>query len=471
MFKTLINIFRVPELRNKVLFTLFMLAVYRIGYHIPLPGVDQDAFFELQKKQADDASAAGRLSQYIALFSGGNLSQSTIFGLGVMPYISASIIFQLLATVVPSLEKLQKEGETGRKKIQEWTRYATVPLCMIQAVFWLSYMHNTRPPLVQKQFIFDNPISFWIMGITALTAGCVFLMWLGEQIDEYGLGNGISLIILAGIVARMPQAIVMLGQMANFSTAAREDEITVGKIVFLAASFVFIVAGSILITQAQRRIPIQQAKHTRGRRVYGGQRQYLPLRVNHGGVMPIIFAQSLMLFPGVLFDKLNVWMNANTEHITWFGKVVQFLHDEFGRGRFLFLLTESVMIYFFAYFWTTVQFQPKEMANQLRDYGSFIPGLRPGKRTSDYLEKVMMRITYVGAAFLCLIAVVPSAVSAWLHIPPQISAFLGGTGLLIVVSVALDMVQRIEANLLMRNYSGFLGSAGHKGKRIKGRQY
>jgi len=469
MFKTLANIFRVPELRDKVLFTLLMLAIYRIGYHVPIPGVDQQAFIDLAKQQQSDASAAGRLAAYVALFSGGNLTQSTVFGLGVMPYISSSIIFQLLATVVPSLEKLQKEGETGRKKIQEWTRYATVPLCIIQGIFWLSYMHNTRPPLVQQQF--QNSITFWVMGIASLTAGCVFLMWLGEQIDEYGLGNGISLIILAGIVARMPQAIVLLGQMSNFSTAAREDEITVGKIVFLAASFVFVVAGSILITQAQRRIPIQQAKHTRGRRVYGGQRQYLPLRVNHGGVMPIIFAQSLMLFPGLLLGWLNGLVNEGRAASGVFGGVIQFLNDEFGRGAYLYIITEIVMIYFFSYFWTTVQFQPKEMANQLRDYGSFIPGLRPGKRTADYLEKVMMRMTYVGGAFLCIIAVIPTAISAWLNIPPQISAFLGGTGLLIVVSVALDMVQRIEANLLMRNYSGFLGGPGHKGKRIKGRQY
>jgi preprotein translocase subunit SecY len=471
MFQTLANIFRVPELRNKVLFTLLMLAIYRIGYHVPLPGVDQQAFVDLAERQAQDSSAASRLASYVALFSGGNLSQSTIFGLGVMPYISASIIFQLLATVVPSLEKLQKEGETGRKKIQEWTRYATVPLCVIQAIFWLTYMHNTRPPLVQKQFIYEYYVSFWVMGVTCLTAGCVFLMWLGEQIDEYGLGNGVSLIILAGIVARMPQAIVLLSQMSNFSTAAREDEITVGKIAFLVVSFVFIVAGSILITQAQRRIPIQQAKHTRGRRVYGGQRQYLPLRVNHGGVMPIIFAQSLMLFPGVLFGWLNGLVNQNRNATGVFGSVVQFLNHEFQRGSYVYIVTEIAMIYFFAYFWTTVQFQPKEMANQLRDYGSFIPGLRPGKRTADYLERLMMRMTYVGAAFLCVIAVIPTAVSAWLNIPPQISAFLGGTGLLIVVSVALDMVQRIEANLLMRNYGGFLGSPGHKGKRIKGRQY
>jgi preprotein translocase subunit SecY len=469
MFQTLANIFRVPELRNKVLFTLLMLAIYRIGYHVPIPGVDQQAFVDYAEKQSQESGAAGRLASYVALFSGGNLSQSTIFGLGVMPYISASIIFQLLATVVPSLEKLQKEGETGRKKIQEWTRYATVPLCIVQAVFWLTFMHNTRPMLVQQQFA--HTLSFWVMGITCLTAGCVFLMWLGEQIDEYGLGNGISLIILAGIVARMPQAIVMLAQMSNFSAGARDDEITIGKIGFLIVSFVFIVAGSILITQAQRRIPIQQAKHTRGRRVYGGQRQYLPLRVNHGGVMPIIFAQSLMLFPGVLFGALNSWVNQNRNADSVFGGIIQFLHGQFNTGSYIYIVTEIAMIYFFAYFWTTVQFQPKEMANQLRDYGSFIPGLRPGKRTADYLEKVMMRMTYVGAAFLCIIAVIPTAISAWLNIPPQISAFLGGTGLLIVVSVALDMVQRIEANLLMRNYSGFLGGPGHKGKRIKGRQY
>jgi preprotein translocase subunit SecY len=288
-------------------------------------------------------------------------------------------------------------------------------------------------------------------------------MWLGEQIDEYGLGNGISLIILAGIVARMPTAVVMI-RMEMTQGADSAGSMNVGKILFLIASFVFVVFGSILITQAQRRIPIQQAKHTRGRRIYGGARQYLPLRVNHGGVMPIIFAQSLMLFPGMFLGWLHGLFPGNG--------VIGFLNGEFGRGAYIYVLVEVIMIYFFAYFWTTVQFQPKEMANQLRDYGSFIPGLRPGKRTSDYLEKVMMRITYVGAAFLCIIAVIPTAVSHLLSVNPQITAFLGGTGLLIVVSVALDMVQRIEANLLMRNYGGFLsGGPGQKGKRIKGRQY
>src|SRR5688500_15132737 len=470
MFKTLINIFRIPELRNKVLFTLFMLAIYRIGYHVPIPGVDQAAFAKLAENQSQDSSAAGRLANYVSLFSGGNLSQSTIFGLGVMPYISASIIFQLLATVVPSLEKLQKEGETGRKKIQEWTRYATVPLCIIQAIFWITFMHNSSPRLVSDDFA--HTPQFWMMGIFSLTAGCIFLMWLGEQIDEYGLGNGISLIILAGIVARMPQAIFELVRQTNLSGSSDPTKpMTPGKIVFLIASFIFVVTGSILITQAQRRIPIQQAKHTRGRRVYGGQRQFLPLRVNHGGVMPIIFAQSLMLFPGVLFGWLNGAALSQGWIDNWFGQTISWLNGQFAGAGFIYIMTEIVMIYYFAYFWTTVQFQPKEMANQLRDYGSFIPGLRPGKRTADYLEKVMMRITYVGAAFLCFVAVVPTAISASMAIPPNITAFLGGTGLLIVVSVALDMVQRIEANLLMRNYGGFLSGPGQKGKRIKGRQY
>jgi len=463
MFKTLINIFRVPELRNKVLFTLFMLAVYRVGFHIPIPGVDQDALAQMfEKQQQGGESAAGRIAQYVSLFSGGSLSQSTIFGLGVMPYISSSIIFQLLGTVVPTLEKLQKEGQTGQRKIQEWSRYATVPLCVIQAAFWLSYMHSTNPPLIQSQYLHAEA-SFWIIGLTVLTAGSIFLMWLGEQIDEYGLGNGVSLLILAGIVARMPGAIGLLAKQANFSAVPDSSRpIGIGQIVFLILSFIFVVAGSILITQAQRRIPIQQAKHTRGRRVYGGSRQFLPLRVNHGGVMPIIFAQSLMLFPQVFINKITQWFPTST--------FLRYVNTEFNRGSFLYVLLEAAMIYFFAYFWTTVQFQPKEMATQLRDYGSFIPGLRPGKRTSDYLEKVMMRITYVGAAFLCVIAVIPTAVNMWMGIPFQITAFLGGTGLLIVVAVALDMVQRIEANLLMRNYGGFLGG-GDSGKRIKGRQY
>jgi preprotein translocase subunit SecY len=466
MLQTFLNIFRVPELRNKVLFTLLMLAIYRIGYHIPLPGVDQEQFAEIIRNQ-DDNSASARLGSYLTLFSGGTLQQSTVFGLGVMPYISASIIFQLLSTVVPSLERLKKEGQSGQRKIQEWTRYATVPIAALQGAFWLSFI-STQGLVLQG---FET--SFWVIGLLALTAGTIFLMWLGEQIDEYGLGNGISLIILAGIVAQMPAAIYMLISRFGLDPGNTAKDIGIGDLILLVGCFIFVTMGAIAITQAQRRIPIQQAKHTRGRKVYGGTRQFLPLRLNHGGVMPIIFAQSLMLFPGVLLGSLNSWVNGTSEATGFFGNLIAFLNVEFGNyGGYLYTITEVALIFFFSYFWTTVQFQPKEMANQLRDYGSFVPGLRPGKRTAEYLEKVMYRITFVGAACLSFIAIVPMTVSSMLGIPFQVTAFLGGTGLLIVVSVALDMVQRVEANLMMRNFSGFLaGDPKTKGKRIRGRQY
>ncbi|NLX03725.1 MAG: preprotein translocase subunit SecY [Phycisphaerae bacterium] len=453
MIKTLINIFKVPELRNKILFTLGLLAVYRIGFHVPLAGVNQEMIAE---HFGNVGGGLGRMAEYFAVFTGGSLAQSTIFGLGIMPYITAAIIFELLVTVIPSLEKLHKEGETGRRKIREYTRYATVLICVIQAMFWLKYISSQN--LVYPEFV-GSPL-FIIMGVLALTTGTIFLMWLGEQIDEYGIGNGISLIITAGILSQMPGAIIQAGQMATTKIGgAAPGEIGPQKIVFLVLAFVFVVAGSILITQGQRRIPIQQAKQMRGRRIYGGMRHYLPLRVNHGGVMPIIFASSLMLFPQIIFDYF-------AQLGFWGSQFFVFLATSLQDGEFLYTVVYVAMVYFFAYFWTTVQFKPKEMSEQLRDYGSFIPGLRPGKRTEDYLERVMERITYAGAAFLALIAVIPSLVARWIGIPFGISTFLGGTGLLIVVSVILDLVQRIEANLMMRNYPGFLSASG--GGRIKG---
>ncbi len=449
MWRAFRDILKVPELRNKVLFTMGLLAIYRIGFFVPLPGVNQE-----QLSKHFSGGGAGQVAEYFAIFTGGDLQQSTIFGLGIMPYISAAIIFQLLVTVVPALERLKKEGQTGQKKIQEYTRYATVFLCLVQAFFWLSYM-NSRGLLMAD---YAGWYTVRLMVILGLTTGTIFLMWLGEQIDEYGIGNGISLIIMAGIIARMPQAIIMVAQSAErMGGMGGPSAMDPSKIFFLIVAFVAVVAGSILITQGQRRIPIQQAKQTRGRRVYGGQRQYLPLRVNHGGVMPIIFASSLLIFPGILFG----WLDSAFRWSGW-----AFLADSLRPGAYIYEVVYIALIYFFAYFWTTVQFQPKEMADQLRDYGSFIPGLRPGKRTADYLERVMERITYVGAAFLAIIAVIPSVVAVWLNIPFRVSAFLGGTGLLIVVSVALDLVHRIDANLIMRNYEGFLGGEG--GGRIKG---
>jgi len=444
--RSLENIFSIPELLKKIAFTLILLGIYRIGFHVPLAGLDQDAISDYMQHSE---GTLGQAMQMASMFTGGNLSQSTLFGLGIMPYISASIIFQLLGTVVPALERLQKEGPAGYKKIQEYTRYATVGLCIVQGAFWMKFMNsqNMIYPLYHGSMLIS------IMGVVALTAGTMFLMWLGEQIDEYGIGNGISLLIMAGIIARLPWAVRELVATADMSlTGGGTGPL---QIVFLMGAFVFVVAGAILITQAQRRIPIQQAKHTRGRRVFGGQRHYMPLRVNHGGVMPLIFASSLMIFPGLLFSWIrNRWMNDTTVA----------LESAFVWGSYWYTVIEVALIFFFAYFWTTVQFRPKEMAEQLRDYGSFIPGLRPGKRTADYLERVMERITYCGAAFLAIIAVLPMVVARSMNISPSISAYLGGTGLLIVVSVALDLVQRIESNLVMRNYGGFLGGSA----RIKG---
>lgn len=460
MIQALFNVFRIPELRTKVLFTLGMLAIYRIGIWIPLPGINQSAlstYFELQQ---DDGGAAGRLMNYVSVFSGGSMSQSTIFGLGIMPYISAAIIFQLLGAVLPSLKALREEGPTGQQKIQEWTRYATVGLCIIQAIGWLWYISN-QPGSGGEAMVYAqwrvSPL-WWVMGVTVLTAGTMFLVWLGEQIDRHGIGNGMSMIIMAGILAGMPGAIDWIVQ--NFNPQDPQGLNWLG-VIMLAAGFVAVVAGSVLMTVAQRRIPIQQAKHTRGRRTYGGQRSYLPLRVNHGGVMPIIFASSLMIFPSVIFSGMaeatqqtGGWMHSTA---TWFG-------DALNYGQFPYVLLHVLMVYFFSYFWITIQFNPEEISKQMRDHGSFIPGLRPGPRTAEYLEAVMERLTYVGGAFLAVIAVLPMLVSNAMGVPFNVTQFLGGTGLLIVVAVILDFVQRVEANLLMRNYAGFLGGQDGTGK-------
>jgi preprotein translocase subunit SecY len=433
-----------------------MLAIYRIGFWIPLPGVDQTALAEAATKATEGQSGFGRILQFASIFSGGSLAQSTLFGLGIMPYITASIIFQLLQSVVPQLQELKKEGASGQAKLMEWTRYATVGLCIIQGFMWLGFLRTQN--LVQAEFLSSpaNLLFFYLAGIIGLTAGSLFLMWLGEQIDKHGIGNGVSLILTAGILSRMPAALQWVAE--NFSASQQSDQVGgIGPVglITLVAFFVAVVAGAVLITVAQRRIPIQQAKHTRGRRVFGGGKHYLPLRVNHAGVMPIIFASSLMIFPSAIFGWMRTRAFASGSP-GWWQETTNFLALNFEIGAYPYIVFEIALIYFFSYFWTTVQFSPDDMAKQLKEHGSFIPGLRPGPRTAEYLETVMERITYVGAGFLALIAVIPTVVSDQLGIPFFVSQFLGGTGLLIVVSVGLDLIQRIEANLLMRNYSGFL---------------
>lgn len=450
MWEKLRVVWQIPELRQKILLTLIMLAVYRVGFQIQLPVIDQAAV----SKFGNQTGGLSDMLQAVAILSATQLDQVTIFGLGIMPYISASIIFQLLASVYPPLEQLQKEGEAGRKKINEYTRYATVFLCLFQSYFYL------RSFIVPQGFVlpaFQYPdggmmVSWQIVSVLTMTAGTVFLMWLGEQIDEFGIGNGISLLIMSGILANMPGAGWELLQKASLELGGGGSKLGIEGLMLLACMFVLVVMGVVFITLGQRRIPMQSAKHVRGRRVYGGTRQYLPLKVNQAGVMPIIFASSLLMFPMIILQNL---FNVQWSEGTW-KNFVTWAHEVFQRNGFIYNLLYLLLIYFFCYFWTAITFNPKDMADNLKNFGSFIPGYRPGKRTADYLEKVMVRITYVGAGFLAVVAIIPTLVSTSLDVGYVLASFYGGTSLLIAVSVAFDLVQKIDSHLVMRNYKGLL---------------
>jgi preprotein translocase subunit SecY len=463
------SVFKIKELRQKIFITLLFLIIYRIGFHVPVPMIDQDAMMRWSR-----GSEEGLLA-FISMFSGGSLSQSTIFGLGIMPYISASIIFQLLASVYPPLEKLQKEGEAGRKKINEYTRYATVVICLFQAWMWVSVLVRGKAEggygLATPGY--DTSVFFYLSTIVIMTAGTVFLMWIGEQIDEYGIGNGISLLIMAGIVCRIPDATLSLlfdprkpwnylfgfipippfkDSVFMLGGSGASGDIGLEKVLVLIFLFISVVIGVVAITKAQRRIPTQSAKHVRGRRVYGGTRNFLPLRLNQAGVMPVIFASSLLILPTVAFKAIGGLAGRTSDN--WFSNFSYNIAFALERQGYLYNVLYIVLIYFFCYFWTAITFNPKDIANNLKDYGSFIPGYRPGKRTADYLEKVIMRITYVGAAFLAIVAIIPSIITVSLEVNYTIASFYGGTGLLIVISVALDLVQKINSHLVMRNYPG-----------------
>ncbi len=457
MIEKLRIIFTIPELRRKIFLTLFLLAIYRIGWQIPLPMIDQESVSQFAKNMSGDLA---KFLSKISVFSGSQLNQATIFGLGIMPYISASIILQLMGTVYKPLEELKKEGEAGRKKINEYTRYLTVVLCLIQSAGYLWFVIMRDPSGTGAANMTDEAFEvaatgqltfMWQMiAILIMTCGSVFLMWLGEQIDEYGIGNGISLLIMAGIVAKMPSALMSLLSNATFELNGFNSGIGLEKIIMLVLMFIGVVVGVVFITLGQRRIPTQSAKHVRGRRVYGGTRQYMPLRVNQAGVMPIIFAQSLLMIPPFLFSLAG-------SGESWFSRIMGGIGSVLGDPRsMVYNLVYIGMIYFFCYFWTAITFNPKEISDNLKDNGTFIPGYRPGRRTEDYLEKVIERITYVGAGFLALIAVVPTIISELLGVDYMVASFYGGTGLLIAVSVAFDLVQKIDSHLVMRNYSGLL---------------
>jgi preprotein translocase subunit SecY len=470
MLEKLRIVFTIPELRRKIFLTLFLLAIYRIGWQITLPIVDQEQMSQFAKSMSENATLGTFLAK-VSVFSASQLTNATIFGLGIMPYISASIILQLLGTVYKPLEDMKKEGEAGRKKINEYTRYLTVVLCLIQSAgyLWFIIMRDsgTGAPgagnLTAEQFEVGGRLTFmWQMvSILIMTCGSVFLMWLGEQIDEYGIGNGISLLIMAGIVAQMPGALNGLLANASFELKGMAAGGAVGleKLLLLMIIFVGVVAGVVFITLAQRRIPTQSAKHVRGRRVYGGTKQYMPLRINQAGVMPIIFAQSLLMIPPLLFVSFGSWIGgedagaASTFFGNFFTNLGNLLQD---YSSMIYNLIYIAMIYFFCYFWTAITFNPKEISDNLKESGTFIPGYRPGRRTEDYLEKVLERITYVGAGFLALIAIVPTIVTQTMNVDYMVASFYGGTGLLIAVSVAFDLVQKIDSHLVMRNYAGLL---------------
>jgi preprotein translocase subunit SecY len=462
MVEKLLNIFRIPDLRKRILFTLGLLAVYRLGGHIPTPGINSDLLQQFFQQQQ------GSLLGFIDLFSGGQLRKLTIFALGIMPYITASIILQLLTVVYEPLAKLQKEGELGRKKITQWTRYLTVVLSAVQSLgIAVTLQRTTDPPFV------TNPgIGFVLMTMLTLTTGSAFIMWLGEQITERGVGNGMSLLIFAGIVVGLPRAVIDLVDKARTGTWGA---FTVPALAILLVGMVVVVAFIVYVERSERRIPVQYAKRVVGRKIMGGQTTHLPLRVNSGGVMPVIFASSILTLPqtaGYLFQN-NRYFKPMLDALRW--------------GEPLYTLLYAVGIIFFAYFYVSIVFNPKEVADNMRKYGGFIPGIRPGQRTADHINEILTRITLVGALYLIVISFIPEWMIAGIrlnHLPywlgggfferlPSwvtnglgVNFYFGGTSLLIVVGVAMDTVQQIEAQLIMRHYEGFTPKSG----RIRGRR-
>ncbi len=437
MLSSLRNIIRIPELRRRLLFTASLLAVFRFGCHVPTPGIDASAL-----AQFFDAARPGSLFGLADMFAGGALSRAAIFALGIMPYISASIILQLLTAVVPALERLAKEGESGRRKIQLYTRYLTVPICLFQSLAIAKLLEN--PESFGAAIVMHPGWSFRLTVMITLTAGTVFVMWLGEQITERGIGNGISLIIMANIISRMPMAVEQVVSLLGRG-------LSVMTFMLLVMLTVLMTAGVVMLTQAQRRIPVQHAKRIVGRRMVSPQSSYIPLRVNSAGMIPVIFASSILGFPMMLqflSPEATSWIEA------WLG-----------YGKPLYNTLFVILIVFFSYFYTAITFNPTDIADNMKKYGSFMPGIRPGKPTADYFYRIMNRITLVGSLSLAFIAITPIAVAKWLGVPFGIASFCGGTGTIIVVGVVLDTVRQIESHLLMRHYDGFMKRGKIRGRR------
>ncbi len=459
MIDSIRNIFSIPELRKRVLFTLVLLAVYRIGAQIPNPGISADALAEFWQTQR------GTIFGFIDLFSGGAMSRMTIFALGIMPYISASIILQLLQVVWPYLERLSKEGELGRKKITQYTRYGTLLICFIQAMGIGAFLQSLRSPGGAR--VVPNPgLGFQMLTVLTLTTGTIFIMWLGEQISERGIGNGISLIIFAGIVVDMPRGL------QSIVSSLRTGNMDPLRVIFLMALMLAVIAIIVFVERGQRRLPVSYAKRVVGRRVYGGQSTHLPLRVNTGGVIPIIFAASIITIPQTIAQLIKV-------------PVFQKISEQFNLGMPLYNLLYIAAIIFFTYFYVSIVFNPVDVADNLRKYGGFIPGIRPGKNTSDFIDATLSRLTLIGAIYLAAIAILPeflitgfkvqaipiignfleANLPRWFTQGLNVDFYFGGTSILIVVGVAMDTMQQIEAQLVMRHYDGFMRRSRVKGRR------
>ncbi|MBT9131678.1 preprotein translocase subunit SecY [candidate division NPL-UPA2 bacterium Unc8] len=432
MFNVFRNIWHIPDLRKRLIFTAAILVVFRIGVHIPTPGIDIVALGEFFRE------AEGTIFGLADLFAGGAMSGGAVFGLGIMPFITVSIIMQLLTAVIPFLEKLAKEGEAGRRKINQYTRLGTVPVCIFQALMMATFLERGG-------FVLDPGWGFRLVAIVTLTAGTIFLMWLGEQITERGVGEGISLIIAVGIISAIPMTVIR-GHLVIIETGRP----------FLAVMLpAFVVAGAagiVLLVQAQRRIPLQHAKRVVGRRVYSSQTSYIPLRLNLAGMIPIIFASMLIMFPATIAQFSDV-------------EIVKIIGESLNPGTIAYWILFPALIIFFCYFYTAIIFNPVELADNMKKHGSFIPGVRPGKTTSDYFYYVMNRITLVGAVFLAFIAIMPMIVSGQLVVPYLVASFAGGAGMIIIVGVTLDTVKRVESQLLMRHYDGFMKKGRVRGRR------
>ena len=450
MFSAFTNSLKIPELRSRIFYTLSLLFVARVAAHIPLPGIDPHPLQEFFKQQA--GGSGGALVGLYNMFTGGALVKGAIAALGIMPYISASIIFQLMTAVVPALSRLQQEGDVGRQKLTQYMRYATVLICIIQGTLLILALENPGQLFQGYDVNVYGPIvvvgktSFLIQSVVFMTAGTLLLMWLGEQITQRGIGNGVSLLITVGILADIPGA-----ARATYDLFVRPvgtgQSLGLPQALVMVLLFIVVTMGIILVVQGQRKIPVQYAKRVVGNKVMGGQSSFLPLKVNYSGVMPVIFASAILLFPQQIFSQLGAAFKI---------KFLQEISQNLLRGHWSYYLIDTVLIMFFSYFWVSVMFKPIQIADDLKKYGGYIPGVRPGEPTAQFLDFIMTRLTLAGAIFLTVIAVMPDVLLFELNVPQRIAVFFGGTGMLITVGVILDTMRQVETFLLQRHYDGFL---------------